>query len=120
MPADTLSTAFDKVRPGGFVGISCMSVFAWYDWFAHAASKVANPPTMPPYSEVMDKLYAGRAWGDSSYMETALKEAGAERVHVMAGKELVDCGTPEEFVGILVRLSRFLFRVLRSLIIILT
>ena len=116
MPADTLSTAFDKVRPGGFVGISCMSVFAWYDWFALAASKVANPPTMPPYSEVMDRLYSGRPWGDSKYMETALKEAGAERVHAVAGKELVDCGTPEEFVDMLVCLSRFLFRFLRSLI----
>ncbi|PVH93106.1 S-adenosyl-L-methionine-dependent methyltransferase [Periconia macrospinosa] len=100
VPADTLALAFNKLRPGGFVGISSLAAIPWHSWVSLAVSRLRNPPSMPSYEEILQKMYAGQPWGETKYIKKVLGEVGFNRVQVEEEKRR-SSGTPEECLEML-------------------
>ncbi|CAI6334912.1 unnamed protein product [Periconia digitata] len=101
MSPDTLSIAFNKLGPGGFLGVSSLASIPWYKWVFDAASRLPNPSNMPPYEDVLNKMFSGQPWAEQQFMEKSLREAGFGRVNIVEEKKRVNCGTPPQCLDML-------------------
>ncbi|KAH7355668.1 S-adenosyl-L-methionine-dependent methyltransferase [Pyrenochaeta sp. MPI-SDFR-AT-0127] len=95
---DVLPRLFDLLKPGGFIGVTTWAYLAWHPLLARSISRMSSEVYSPSFSDLEDKMFAGRRWGDTAYLTSRLVEAGFTKVDTVREKHVAGCGTPKEFV----------------------
>ncbi|KAJ4299876.1 hypothetical protein N0V90_005123 [Kalmusia sp. IMI 367209] len=96
LPLTVLKTCFDLLQPDGFIGMTTWAALPWYGMVEKAVSNLPNPPTLPPLSELRDRLQQNRPWHEASYVRSQLVEAGFKNVEVIQESKKVASGWWDE------------------------
>ena len=102
LPIVTLTTCASLLRPGGRMAISSWASLPWYEIVQRATARLPEPPVMPSYTEVQRVLFSGHDWHSPEFLAKVMENSGLAEVEVVAKKANVDCGTPEQFCGVMV------------------
>jgi ubiquinone/menaquinone biosynthesis C-methylase UbiE len=87
----------EVLKSGGFLGVTTWATLPWYPYVKKAIEGLGKSDA-PSEKEVEDILYKGQAWGDASFVQKALSDAGFSSVEVGVEEQTVSAGTPEQFV----------------------
>jgi hypothetical protein len=96
LPPDSLEKCVKLLRPNGFIAFSTWAQFPWFPLIERAHAHMSNPPPLPSYDTVKNRIYQGLPWG-AEFVREVLEKANFKDVEIVQKKEMVNVGTPAEF-----------------------
>ncbi|KAF1846081.1 S-adenosyl-L-methionine-dependent methyltransferase [Cucurbitaria berberidis CBS 394.84] len=95
---DALPKLYELLKPGGFIGVTTLACLPWHSLLARSIARMADAPYSPSSSDLEEKLFSGRPWGDHKYVVSQLREVGLHNVDAVREKKSAQVGTPKLFM----------------------
>ena len=98
LPTTTLRSLHSILKPGGFIGVTTWSYYAWYPYVVRAINSLPDPPPVPTEQECHAMISQNRPWEDPNYVLKSMEEAGYLEVEVIQEDHLCEAGNSDQFV----------------------
>lgn len=104
---NVLPTLLPLLKPGGFIGLTTWADLGWHPLLTRSIARLSPAPYSPSVADLSAKMFAGRDWGNQTYVAAQLSAAGFENVDTLREKRMAVCGSPRQFMQTMQMVMKF-------------